>query len=304
MSNQTPRSSQLIQKDIVLAPYTSWKVGGLAEYFALPTSVEELQDVLKWAKQNSIPVTVLGGGSNVLISDHGIKGLVLCLRRLSGVESEGLSSGNFDLTALAGTLKTQVMKSFLREGLSPALFLAGLPGDLGGGVVMNAGVSEAREPREFRELVKWIDVVSEDGSQVRRFTNDDIQWFYRRSAGWQPGVIVRVSLSWPYLPQTKMQSLVREAHRLRQKKQPLQQPSCGSTFKNPHQDSAGRLIEECGLKGFTIGGAQVSSKHANFIVNTGSATASDILELIVHVQAVVLAKTSISLQTEVVLLGF
>jgi UDP-N-acetylmuramate dehydrogenase len=152
--------------------------------------------------------------------------------------------------------------------------------------------------------VKWIDVVSEDGSQVRRFTNDDIQWFYRRSAGWQPGVIVRVSLSWPYLPQTKMQSLVREAHRLRQKKQPLQQPSCGSTFKNPHQDSAGRLIEECGLKGFTIGGAQVSSKHANFIVNTGSATASDILELIVHVQAVVLAKTSISLQTEVVLLGF
>jgi UDP-N-acetylmuramate dehydrogenase len=286
-----------IQKNISLAAYTSWSVGGPAEEFCQPTSLEELIEAVEYVGKKS--VTILGGGSNVLINDEGIPGLVICMRKLKGivVTDEGKE---FRLEAWAGTPKVQVLRSFMALKLEPALFLAGLPGDVGGGIVMNAGVGEAIKPREFCEIVEWVEVLR--NGKVIRLNNKDIEWKYRHSYGWQPGIIVKVGFVWPNQPVADLREKVKQANMTRLSKQPLDLPSCGSVFRNPPGHKSGALIQECGLKGFSIGGAQVSPKHANFIVNNGGATASDIKKLIEHVQKTVNEKKQIDLQTEVVFL--
>lgn len=289
-----------IQKSIVLAPFTSWLVGGVAEEFCQPSNLEELKEVVLYAKKAKLEVTILGGGSNVLIGDNGIKGLVICMRKLKGIEVTDEGS-TFRLNAWAGTPKVQLLRSFMGKKLEPALFLAGLPGDVGGGVVMNAGVGENIKPREFCEIVEWVEILREN--QVIRLSVDDIQWTYRHSNGWQPGIVVRVEFQWPNQPIADMTEKVRAANQVRLSKQPLDMPSCGSVFVNPPGHKSGALIESCGLKGFSIGGAQVSPKHANFIVNTGKATATDIKSVIKHVQQTVKSQKGIDLKTEVVFLG-
>src|SRR5437868_4205188 len=140
-----------IKQNVSLAEYTSWLVGGPADYFCLPQSLQDVQEAMTWADQQKQPLTVFGGGTNVLISDQGVRGLVMCLRRLSGCETQE-ANGRLQITAMAGTGKSELLKIFLKHKLPPALFLAGLPGDVGGGVVMNAGVGEAFVPREFVEI--------------------------------------------------------------------------------------------------------------------------------------------------------
>lgn len=249
------------------------------------------------------PVTVLGDGTNVLISEAGIKGLVICMKNLVGVEEE-VSESHVRVICMAGTAKAQVLRCFLKNKLQSALFLAGLPGDVGGGVVMNAGVSEGYVPREFEEITDWIEVVTiESSPQVKKYTHDEIQWSYRQSKGWQPGVIVRAQLSWPNKPDDEVMKSIRLATRNRLMKQPLDKPSCGSTFVNPPGDKAGRLIEAAGLKGFRQGNAYVSDKHANFIITEEGATANDVLAIIRHVQQTVQQKFAIELQTEIQFLG-
>lgn len=287
-----------------LSQWTWWKIGGPADYFCLPQSPNEVIEALQWAEENHQPWTVLGGGSNVLVSDDGIEGLVICLRELVGVK-EFAGSQEIRVEALAGTPKSEVLKVFLKHKLAPALFLSGLPGDVGGGVVMNAGVSEDIRPKEFNEIVKWVDVVQKSGSEylVRRFQKDELQWRYRHSEGWQPGVVVAAELSWPLEPDDDMMKKVKLATRNRIMKQPLNLPSCGSVFKNPPGHKSGALIEQSGLKGYQVGGAQVSEKHANFIVNVGEARASDVHSVIRHVQNEVKKKFSVELETEVRYLG-
>lgn len=291
----------MIQKNIPLAPYTSWLVGGAAEYFSLPVTLEEVIQAQAWALQQKIPVTILGGGSNVLISDRGIQGLTICLKKFSGITTASVD-GNLKITALAGTAKSELLKVFLKNKLAPALFLAGLPGDVGGGVVMNAGVSENFLPREFVEITEWIEVLKPDG-KIERLDANQIQWRYRHSEGWQPGIIVRVGISWPQKEDTTILDQVKNANKIRLSKQPLDMPSCGSVFVNPVGHKAAQLIDTCGLKGFRIGGAQVSQKHANFIVNTGNATADQIWQVIEHVKKTVLEQKSVALITEVIRLG-
>jgi UDP-N-acetylmuramate dehydrogenase len=290
-----------IQKNIVLAPYTSWQVGGVAQYFCLPKNLEELQEAREWSLANGVPAHILGGGSNVLVSDKGVQGLVICLKKFSGThvykEDERLI-----IEALAGTSKSEILKIFLKYKLAPALFLAGIPGDVGGGVVMNAGVAENFRPREFFEIIDWVEVLKPDG-EVQRYDYADIQWSYRHSIGWQPGVITRVGLSWPLEQDEGILEQVKTANKTRLSKQPLDMPSCGSVFVNPAGTKAAQLIDGAGLKGFSIGDAQVSMKHANFIVNTGSAKASDISAVIEHVRTVVKEKFGIELKTEVALFG-
>ena len=169
---------------------------------------------------------------------------------------------------------------------------------------MNAGVSEDITPCQFSEIVDWIDIVHDN--KVIRKNHVDIQWSYRSSKGWQPGIIARIGLKWPLKPINHLTQKVRKAKEIRLSKQPLVHASCGSTFINPKKYtnlSAGQLIEQIGLKGFQIGGAKVSEKHANFIVNVGKAKAQDIHSVISHVQKSVYEKTGISLQTEVKYLG-
>jgi len=293
-----------IKQNVSLAEYTSWMVGGPAEYFCLPETEADVKEALLWAEQNHQPVTLFGGGTNILISDKGVRGLVMCLRRFSGVETKEIN-GRLEITAMAGTAKSELLKIFLKYKLPPALFLAGLPGDVGGGVVMNAGVAEGFVPREFVEITDWIEVLRlQDGQfSTHRFAKDQIHWEYRHSKGWQPGVITRVGLSWAVQPDATILDQVRTANKVRLTKQPLDMPSCGSVFRNPVGHKAAQLIDGCGLKGFTVGGAQVSLKHANFIVNLGEAKATDMWSIIEHVRNTVKSLKSVDLHTEVVRLG-
>lgn len=288
----------LIQSNVPLKNLNSWLVGGSAEYFCLPTSVDELKKCVEWSQQKKLAITILGGGSNVLVADEGIRGLTICLKSFSALEE--ISPGEF--VALSGTGKSELLKIFLKNKLPPALFLAGIPGEVGGGVVMNAGVAEGFVPREFCEIVSWIEVLRPDLS-IKRFESSDLNWGYRHCDGWQPGIITRVGLSWKNGTDGLILNKVKDANRNRLSKQPLDMPSCGSVFRNPQGHKAAQLVDSCGLKGFSIGGAQVSVKHANFIVNTGDATAAELWDVIIHVQKTVLEQKQVQLQTEVVRLG-
>lgn len=289
-----------ISHDEPLNAWTFWKIGGPAEHFCLPKAIEDLKEACGWAEREKQPITILGGGTNVLVSDKGIRGLVICLQAFTGSRAE-LRDGRWVVEALAGTPKAEVMKSFLKSKLAPALFLCGLPGDVGGGVVMNAGVAEAIAPREFVEIVDWFEVLR--GNQIIRYDKNDVTWTYRHTSGWEPGIVVNASMSWPFDPDETIGTKVKEATKNRIAKQPLNFPSCGSTFKNPPGQKAGALIDQSGLKGYQVGGAQVSPKHANFIVNLGGATATDVHAIIQHVQKTVHEKFHVKLETEVRYLG-
>lgn len=260
-----------------------------------------MREALAFAKSEKLPVSVLGGGSNVLVSDFGVRGLVIGMRQYSGFSIQ-LTGPRIQIGILAGSGKNELLKIFLKHQLSPALFLAGLPGDVGGGVVMNAGVAEAFHPREFMELVDSIEVIDLDGV-TRTIQKSELKVEYRHTTGFQPAVVLKANISWPYEQKPEIINQVRDANRVRLSKQPLDKPSCGSVFKNPPGHKVAQLIDQCGLKGTKIGEAEVSIKHANFIVNTGHATASDTWNLIQFVQKTVKEKTNVDIQTEVLRLG-
>ncbi len=289
------------QENVPLKNYTSLKVGGPAEFFFQPTNVEELKTAVVWAKLHSQKITLLGGGTNTLVCDEGVKGLVLCMRKFSGVESK-IENNKVYITAKAGSPKTLLLKEFIKYKLAPAEFLAGLPGDIAGGVVMNAGIGEGIQPREFCEIIDWVEVLRD--SQLVRVPASDIQFTYRNSKGWQPGIIVAVGFVWPHQEDAQVMERVKNLNRSRLAKQPLELPNAGSVFVNPPGYKSGQLIESCGLKGFRIGDAMVSEKHANFIVNVGDAKATDVLQLIKHIQDEVLEHKGVSLHPEWKLVGF
>lgn len=296
-----------ILKNVRLDQYTSWLIGGEAEEFCLPETRDDLLHALAHAKKQQIPYTILGGGSNVLVSDRGIKGLVIGLRRFSQIEAK-IENNKIQISCLSGTAKSELLKVFLKNKSEAALFLSGLPGDVGGGVVMNAGVAESFSPREFMDFVTEIEVVDFEGV-AKILQKKDLKISYRHCDGWQslnakkPNIVTSVKIEWPLKADETVITRVREANKVRLSKQPLDMPSCGSVFKNPEGFKAAQLIDQCGLKGFQIGQAQVSLKHANFIVNLGGASATDTWNLILHVQKTVKEKTAVQLSTEVVRIG-
>ncbi len=297
--------SSLIKKNFNLKALNWLKVGGAAEYYSCPQSIKELKEAVLWAQEESIEIKILGEGSNVLIHDSGVSGLVLASQGFKKVHSvtENNENNRLEVLAESGVSKSKIMRSFFKHKLAPALFLSGLPGNLGGGVFMNAGVSEDRTPKEFCEIVDWFEILEFKSLKVKRYLNKDIHWVYRKTSGYENGFITVAQVSWPMEPDLEIPKKVMAANELRLSKQPLELPSCGSVFKNPEGTSAGKLIDECGLKGFTIGGAQISKKHANFIVNIDNANAADVYGLIQKAKAEVLSQKGIQLITEVQLFG-
>lgn len=292
------------QKDFILAPFTTWKIGGPADWCAQPKTVEEVQEACSWAQTKNIPITVLSGGSNVLISDKGIEGLVLLLDKFVGITHVDYTDNTLTCECLAGTRKSDLLKVFVKQKLSPAIFLAGLPGDVGGGVVMNAGVGHDVLPKEFVEITDWFEYIPfENPREVVRKLKNEVHWTYRHSEGWGPGVITKVGIRWTEAPQEDLITRLQKSNQRRMASQPLQWPSCGSTFKNPPGHTAGKLIDDCQLKNFSVGGAQVSELHANFILNRGGATAQDILDVVKHVQQTLLEQKNIKLEQEFKFLG-
>lgn len=281
--------------DEPLANHTTFCIGGPADYFVLPETVAEVTAVFKLAKLYAVPVTVLGNGSNVLVLDGGIRGVVL---KFGGQMARMGHAGN-RIVAGAGALLCDVSRYAAEQGLSGMEFAIGIPGSIGGAVFMNAGAYEG----EMSHIVNAVTAVCPDGS-VKRFAKPEMEFCYRHSIFHENHcTICEVELVFRNGEQNLIRNKMGDYTTKREIKQPLEMPSAGSTFKRPPGHFAGTLIEQTGLKGLTIGGAQVSLKHAGFIINAGGATARDVLALIKEVQRQVYDKHGVMLYPEVRTLG-
>lgn len=281
------------QQGAPLQRRTWWQVGGPAELFVKVGSVPELQAVLRAASEHSTPTFVLGNGTNLLVSDRGIPGVVLQLARdLAGAEPV---PGHPDLVhAGAGTKLVVLLKKALRHGWTGLEVFAGIPGSVGGAVRMNAGARLG----ETRDVLHEVDIVLPDGTMLT-LPASALNMAYRHSELPVGAVVAAARFRLKAGDPELMRAHVQEHLDHRAKTQPLDQPSCGSTFRNPTGDHAGRLIEASNLKGYRVGDAQVSTRHANFIVNLGQATADQVRSVIEHVQRTVYADHGVRLEREV-----
>jgi len=277
-----------------MSKHTTFRVGGPADLLFMPASAEELCAALRLANAAGVAAHVLGNGSNLIVRDGGIRGLTIVL----GEDfSEICIEGN-RLYAQAGALLSKVAAAAMEAGLSGLEFAGGIPGTLGGGCIMNAGAYGG----QLSDVLVSADVLL--NGEVRTLSLEEMQMGYRTTMPQREGGVV-LGACFELKPDDKaeIQERMRDLNARRRDKQPLNLPSAGSTFKRPEGHFAGTLIEGCGLKGYTIGGAQVSEKHAGFTVNIGGATAADILALIAHVQAVVKKETGVDLEPEVKIMG-
>ena len=279
-----------------MSRHTTFRVGGPAALMALPRSAEELQTVLRLARREGIVPFFLGKGSNLLVSDRGVDGFLIKLS--GGLDSIRLADGD-QLEAGAGATLAQTAVFAADHGLTGLEFAHGIPGSVGGGVFMNAGAYDG----ELKQVLLWADCLDETG-QVRRLAGEELELGYRRSVfSSLPWVVTAARFQLKPGDPEEIRERMAELARRRRSKQPLEYPSAGSTFKRPPGHFAGGLIEQCGLKGTRIGGAQVSEKHAGFVINTGGATCEDILALIRLVRETVQRQTGVWLEPEVRLLG-
>ena len=268
-----------------LSRHTSFQIGGPAERMAAPENETELLELVLQK-----PAAIIGAGTNLLVRDEGISGLVVKI----GAEMADISIEGNVLTAQAGARLSQIAMAAMRAGLSGLEFAAGIPGTVGGAVVMNAGAYGG----EIKDVLLDARVIADGG--IKTLTNEQLEFGYRKSLAMEMGYIIAGArfLLTPDSPEA-ISARMRELAQKRRDKQPLEMPSAGSTFKRPEGHFAGALIEGAGLKGFSVGGAQVSEKHAGFVVNTGGATCADVLGLIEKVQSVVREKYGIELEMEV-----
>ena len=291
-AQQKPAQGE-IRIDEPMSKHTSWRVGGAAERFYVPASIEDLSQFLQELPAD-VPVFWFGVGTNLLVRDGGIPGVVIAaakiLKDLERVDPYAVRAG-------AGVPCTQLARQCIRWGIGPSEFFAGIPGTVGGALAMNAG-AHGGETWERVESVRTIDrsgVINERAPGeytvgYRSVTGPSNEWFIEATFRFDPHV-------------TPSKDVMTDMLERRKRTQPLGLPSCGSVFRNPPGDHAARLIEAAGLKGFSIGGAEVSEKHANFIINTGDATATDVEELIEHVRRKVIEVHGIELVHEVRIVG-
>ncbi|MGF7437706.1 UDP-N-acetylmuramate dehydrogenase [Lentilactobacillus senioris] len=280
--------------DQPLGLYTHTKTGGPADVVAFPTSKEQVQALVQTANDNQVPVTVIGNASNLIIRDGGIRGLVIILTKMTDVKV----SQN-EITACAGAAIIEVTKVAQEASLTGLEFAAGIPGSVGGAIFMNAGAYGG----EIKEVATGADVLTAQG-EFKHLDAEELDFGYRHSSVQDNDDIV-LSATFTLQPgdPVAIQAQMDDLNARRAAKQPLELPSCGSVFKRPTGYFAGKLIHDAGLQGFQIGGAQVSTKHAGFIVNVGGATATNYMDVIRHVQETVLDKFGVVLETEVRILG-
>ena len=272
--------------------HTSFRIGGGAEVMAFPKTTEELSQLLKTSALLDLKPVILGAGTNVLAPDEGVKGLVICLKDcLSGMEQ----LGDYRIRVAAGVTMTRAAVFAANLGLSGMEFAHGIPGTVGGGIYMNAGAYGG----ELKDICDCVDVMDFDGN-VRTVPASEMGFSYRHSILEEnPGIVVSVVFSLTPMEPEQIKSNMKELQTKRSASQPLDLPSAGSAFKRPVGGYAAALIDEAGLKGYTVGGAAISAKHAGFAVNLGGATASDVRNLLMQVSDIVFEKTGIRLEPEV-----
>ncbi|MGE5630456.1 MAG: UDP-N-acetylmuramate dehydrogenase [Caulobacteraceae bacterium] len=275
--------------------HTSFKVGGPADILIEPDNVEELVLAIKKLRKGNIPYYIIGNGTNLLVSDKGIRGAVVKI---------GEKFGRIDISgdriiSESGVLLSTLSKIAAKNSLTGMEFASGIPGALGGAATMNAGAYGG----EMKDIVEWVEVLDRN-LKLKRLTNGEMNFGYRKSVV-EPNkyIVVRACIKLEKGNPDEIYGIMAELTERRKNKQPLHLPSAGSTFKRPEGYFAGKLIEDAGLKGYSVGGAQVSTLHSGFVVNNGDATAQDVYQLIRNVQKTVLEKFGVKLETEVKILG-
>lgn len=277
-----------------LSLYTNTKTGGVADILAFPKTVAQTRELLAYANEHGIEVTVIGNASNLIVKDGGIRGMVIILTAM-----DIITTNENEITAQAGASLIEVTKEAQRHGLTGLEFAAGIPGSIGGAIFMNAGAYGG----DIDDVVKSVTVLTRD-NEIMELGLPELDFGYRHCSIQDNHQIV-LSATFALTPGDKdaIQSTMDDLNQRRADKQPLELPSCGSVFKRPEGYFAGKLIHDAGLQGFQIGGAQVSKKHAGFIVNVDQATATDYLNVIKHVQLTVKDKFNVALETEVRIIG-
>ena len=283
--------------DEPMSKHTTFKVGGPAECYIKIDDIQDLRHILRLAKQEHIPITILGNGSNVLVLDGGIKGIVLNIR-FNKIEMMNLDKKIFANVG-AGVKISVFGHLLLRNEITGFEELSGIPGTIGGAVRMNAGA----HGKEFKDIVSTVTCMDYDGN-IHQFENEDMHFEYRRSMLKDKSYIVlEVHMEFQKGKEKDIKEKMEEYANYRKEKQPIEYPSAGSTFKRGTDFITAKLIDEAGLKGYSIGGAEVSSKHAGFIINKGNATAKDILELIEYVKHKVEEKFNKKIELEIEIMG-
>jgi len=300
-----------VEENVDMSKHTSFKAGGKAAFMVEAGSIESLKQILRLVSEKNIPHMVLGNGSNTLFKDSGYDGVVIKLasgpfsevKLLDDINNDKLSriSGK-EITVSAGSavLLSSLAKILLSHGISGFEFASGIPGSLGGALFMNAGAYGG----EMKDIVQSVKAISPDGKEEKIFSNKEMNFEYRHSILEENGYIaVEAFLHLPMGDKKEIDEKMKDLAQRRNSKQPVSYPSAGSTFKRPEGYFAGKLIEDAGLKGVTVGGAQVSTLHSGFIINKGGATATDIIQLITLVQNRVYDEFGVMLHPEVRIIG-
>ena len=275
--------------------HTTFRIGGPADYFLIPETPEEIKQILNICRDENIPYFILGNGSNLLVSDAGYRGAIIqVFRNMSGITTEGTK-----IRASAGALLSAIAAEARNASLTGFEFAGGIPGTLGGAVVMNAGAYGG----EMKDVLEEVTVLDGDGN-IRTLKAEELELGYRTIAVKKNGYLVlEAVISLKEGDPEAIRARMRELSEQRTSKQPLEYPSAGSTFKRPEGYFAGKLIMDCGLRGYRVGGAEVSQKHCGFVINAGGATAADVRALMQDVTEKVQEKFGVTLEPEVKFLG-
>ncbi len=288
-----------ILHQVSLKRYTSLRVGGIADTMIYPATIKELQRIITFSQKHSVPYCIIGRGTNLLIKDGGIRGIVIKLSRCCNtIKMAETARHQVTLTAGAGVSLRRLLLFSVNQNLSGLECLSGIPGSLGGALAMNAGAHGT----EIKDVTDTITLLNPQAEVIEE-TPSTLNFDYRNLALPKGTAILQAVLKMKRSTKSILRSRIKKINEWRRQTQPLNYPSAGSVFKNPPGESAGQLVEQVGLKGFTVGNAQVSAKHANFIVNRGGATAQDILTLINIMQNKVFQETGIRLQPEICIAG-
>ncbi|MHA7098541.1 UDP-N-acetylmuramate dehydrogenase [Priestia aryabhattai] len=283
-----------VKVDEPLSNHTFTKTGGKADFLVFPETSKEVQDVYQYAMQQQISITIIGFGSNLIIRDGGIRGIVMSLKKLNSIQIKGTK-----IITQSGAAISDVSKFALSQSQTGLEFACGIPGSVGGAVHMNAGAYGG----EIKDVIKECVVMNKNGDLIT-LNKEQIGLSYRKSRVAEQGhIILEVIFELNPGVYEEIHAKMDDFTLQRQRKQPLEYPSCGSVFKRPLGHFAGKLIQESGLQGKQIGGAQVSTRHAGFIVNIDKATATDYIKLIQHIQNTVKSKFEVELETEVKVIG-
>ena len=278
-----------------MSEHTTFRIGGNADFFIMPTNNEQVQKIVMLAKEHQIPYLFIGNGSNLLVSDEGIRGFVIEMTQMNRIEIEGKRA-----KAQAGVTLAELSKALARQSLTGFEFAEGSPGTLGGAVTMNAGAYGG----EMKDVIIEATVLDNYG-HILTLSKEELELGYRTSiVGRNHYAVLEVVMELEEGNQEEIFNTMKDLSQRRREKQPLEYPSAGSTFKRPVGYFAGKLIDDTGLRGFSVGGAKISDKHCGFVINTGNATAKDVRDLIQEVQKRVEDKFGVHLETEVKFIGF